>query len=83
MSQVPDQSTFFLSGQHNLPGSLRTLMMQWVEVVMPKMYISDSAIPWMKKWGAKGVMFGEDVPKGTIVGLYCGPPCGSGPWQAI
>jgi hypothetical protein len=47
---------------------------RWLEVVTPQMYIADSAIPSLKKWAAKGVMFGENVRKGTIVGLYGGPP---------
>ena len=46
---------------------------QWVEVVTPLMYIADSKIPSIKKWGAQGVYFGEFVPRNTVVGVYGGP----------
>eukprot|EP00961_Rhodomonas_salina_P024326 327559-Rhodomonas_salina.1 len=48
---------------------------QWKEVVTQRMYIADSSIPSMKKWGASGVLFAEDTAQGIVCCVYGGPVC--------
>eukprot|EP00961_Rhodomonas_salina_P099085 1332844-Rhodomonas_salina.2 len=39
------------------------------------MYIADSSFPSMKKWGASGVFFREDMPQDTVCCVYGGQAC--------
>jgi hypothetical protein len=45
---------------------------QWADVEILLMQIRASDIPSIKKWGANGLKFGENVHRNTGIGIYCG-----------